>query len=73
MLAMFLFATTFYPLDVSIRVLSSGWSSACRFTRASSWPAGRSSHSVTISLLGNVAYLIVLGAAALALAVKRLN
>ena len=72
MLPMFLFATTFYPLDVYPypveRIVE-----CLPLYQSIQLTRGPFLGSVSLSLLGNVAYLIVFGTGALALAVKRLN
>jgi lipooligosaccharide transport system permease protein len=72
MLPMFLFATTFYPLDVYPRAIQRVvvWLPLYQSIQLARGPF---LGSVTVSLLGNVAYLIVLGAVALAFAIKRLT
>ena len=72
MLPMFLFATTFYPLDVYPypvqRIVE-----CLPLYQSIQLTRGPFLGSVSLSLLGNVAYLIVFGTGALALAIKRLN
>jgi len=72
MLPMFLFATTFYPLDVYPRPIQLAVECLPLY-QSIQLVRGPFLGSVTVGLVGNAAYLIVLGAGALALAVRRLN
>jgi lipooligosaccharide transport system permease protein len=72
MLPMFLFATTFYPLDVYPQPIQRAVVLLPLY-QSIQLVRGPFLGSVGIGLLGNLAYLIAFGAAALVLAIRRLN